>query len=109
MNIIVSISNKNENVNQTLSRLSDLGVTGIRINLAKYLNKSQQKELYDLLNAVKQYKNLKCIFDLPAPKKKIRIVEMVESAIFAEKGDRFIIKNIKVKCRKTDSKFLLMK
>ncbi len=107
MNIIVSISNKNENVNQTLSRLSDLGVTGIRINLAKYLNKSQQKELYDLLNAVKQYKNLKCIFDLPAPKKKIRIVEMVESAIFAEKGDRFIIKKHQGKMPKNRFEILI--
>lgn len=92
MNIIVSISNKNENIDQTVSRLTDIGVTGLRINLAKYLNETQQKELNDLLNTVKQYKNLKCIFDLPVPKKKIRIVEMVDSAIFAKKGDKFVIK-----------------
>ncbi len=92
MNIIVSISNKNENINQTVSRLVNLGITGLRINLAKYLNKSQQKELFDLLNVVKQYKNLKCIFDIPAPKKKIRIVEMIESALLAKRGDEFLIK-----------------
>lgn len=92
MKTIVSISNKNENVEQTIRHLLKHEISGLRINLAKYLNNNQKEELIDLLATIENYRHLQYIFDLPVPKKKIRIVEMEKSSLFVEKGSNLLIK-----------------
>lgn len=97
MNIILSISKVEiigKNIHNKIKKYLELGVTGFRINLAKYNNEDIYHMLSTIDEIVQQYtlKNFEFIFDIPLPKKKTRVTNMISSCIRIESGDELLVR-----------------
>lgn len=80
-NIILSISRNNllyETINDKIQKLISLGINGFRINLAKISDNEMVKAYESICNLI--YHNnlyeLEFIFDIPYPRRKIRITKL---------------------------------
>lgn len=97
MNIILSIAKVEiigNNIHNKIKKYLELGVTGFRINLAKYDNEDIYHVLTTINEITQQYplKNFEFIFDIPIPRKKTRVTNMISSCISIESSDELLVR-----------------